>query len=474
MAEIETARGASARHSRPGAPAISDPPSGPRGNPELRRPWPAFQTDREILGYSRYVVLAAAFFAMFIISPFEYAWSSMSGHIGAIYGWSHAQVALLFTLFVIFQSLGTLPGGMLRDRFGARWTTAVSGLLAGLGIFAIALGPSYSSVVLLWCIGSFFTGFIYNNAVTTGNKWFSDRRGLMTGLIAGAFSWGSLPFIFPIRAIPHTAAPSVFFHVVYAMAAVIAGVSLIAALFLKDPPPGWKPLGWQPKATAARRPSDHQYSVGEALKTWQMWVLIASFILISSAGLAGISKMVAYSNSFKFTATAATAAAGGIAIANGFGKLTLGALSERFGCENMMISAYVACGLLLFLTIFAGFHHHELPFVGAAILAIFCWASLFSLFPITIGHYYGEAAAGGNYGVLYAIAKIPGGIYGGILSTILVTAHGFSFAIGVAAVMAIAAGLLVIPLKFRPPVWNPAQDGSPDGRPAGQAVGRAF
>jgi hypothetical protein len=31
------------------------------------------QTDREILGYSRYVVLAAAFSAMFIISPFEYA-----------------------------------------------------------------------------------------------------------------------------------------------------------------------------------------------------------------------------------------------------------------------------------------------------------------------------------------------------------------------------------------------------------------
>ena len=40
-------------------------------------------SDREILGYSRYVVLVAAFFAMFVISPFEYAWSTMSGHIGA-------------------------------------------------------------------------------------------------------------------------------------------------------------------------------------------------------------------------------------------------------------------------------------------------------------------------------------------------------------------------------------------------------
>lgn len=425
---------------------------------DVRAGGPAVLSDRDILGYSRYVVLAAAFFAMFIISPFEYAWSSMSGHLGATYHWSHEQVALLFTLFIIFQSIGMLPGGMLRDRFGPRWTTALSGLLSGLGLFALALGPSYPLVVVLWSIGSFFTGFIYNNAVSTGNKWFPDRRGVMTGIVAGAFSWGSLPFIFPIRAIPHNAPPAVFFNVIYIMAAVIGGVAMLSAAFMKDPPPGWRPAGWQPKRKASARPSEHHYTVGQALKTWQMWVLIASFVLISSAGLAGIGKMVGYSNSFKFTATAATAAAGGIAIANGFGKLIVGALSERLGRENMMIASYVLCGLLLFVTIFAGFHHRQTLFVCAAILAIFFWASLFSLFPITIGHYYGEAEAGGNYGVLYAIAKGSGGLYGGILSAILIRQHGFPFAITVAGIMAIVAGLILVPLKFRPPVWETAAE----------------
>lgn len=416
----------------------------------------AHPSDREILGYSRYVVLVAAFFAMAIISPFEYAWSSMSGHIGGIYGWSQEQIGWLFTLFVILQSIGTLPGGVLRDRFGPRWTTAVAGLFSGLGLLALALGPSYALVVGLWCIGSFFTGFIYNNAVITGNKWFPDRRGVMTGLIAGAFSWGSLPFIFPIRAIPHNAPPQVFLDVVYIMAGILAGVAIVAGLLMKDPPPGWRPAGWVPRRTAVRRPSQHHYTVGEALRTWQMWVLIVSFVLISSAGLAGISKMVGYSNSFKFAATAATAAAGGIAIANGFGKLILGSLSERFGPENMMITAYTLCGLLLFVSIYAGVSHQERLFVFAAIAAIFFWASLFSLFPIAIGHYYGEMAAGGNYGVLYAIAKGSGGFYGGILSTVLIRQHGFSVAIGVAGLMAVVAGLIIIPLRFRPPVWREA------------------
>ena len=36
---------------------------------------------------------------------------------------------------------------------------------------------------MLWCIGSFFAGFIYNTAVTTANKWFPDQRGLTAGLL---------------------------------------------------------------------------------------------------------------------------------------------------------------------------------------------------------------------------------------------------------------------------------------------------
>jgi MFS transporter, OFA family, oxalate/formate antiporter len=211
---------------------------------------------------------------------------------------------------------------------------------------------------------------------------------------------------------------------------------------------------WRLSGLASRLKAAHQYTVGEALKTWQMWVLIASFVLISSAGLPGISKIVSYSDSFGFTATAATAAAGGIAIANGFGKLILGGLSERFRPENMMFVSYTLSGALLLLTIFAGQTHQEIFFVCAAILAIFFWASLFSLFPITVGHYFGETAAGSNYGVLYAIAKGSGGLYGGILSTLLISQYRFSVAIGVAAGMAILAGLIVIPLKFDPPIWR--------------------
>jgi MFS transporter, OFA family, oxalate/formate antiporter len=122
----------------------------------------------------------------------------------------------------------------------------------------------------------------------------------------------------------------------------------------------------------------------------------------------------------------------------------------------MMFLSYTLCGALLLLTIFAGHMHQEILFVCAAILAIFFWASLFALFPITVGHYFGETAAGSNYGVLYAIAKGSGGFYGGILSTLLISQYRLSVASGAAAGMAILAGLIVIPLRLNPPIWREA------------------
>ena len=412
-----------------------------------------FKSDKEILGYSRWVVFVAAFLAMSVISPYEYAWSSMAGHIGGIYHWSSTQIGWMFTLFVVFESIGTLPGGILRDKFGPRWVTIIAGLVGGVGIYATSLGPNYTFVLILWCIGSLFAGFIYNTAVTVANTWFPDKRGVVAGLMAGAFSWGSLPFIFPIQAIPKTAPDSTFFGVIYIMAVIIGGVSIVAAFFIKDPPVGWRPAGWTPKVKVAR-PSDHQYTLGQAASTWQFWLLVVSFILISSAGLAGVSQIVAYAKSFKFTAVAGTLAASGITISNGIGRVVLGGISERIGRESAAIWTYILTAVFLFLTVVAGAVHSEALFVITAIVAIFFWGPLFTLFPAMIGQYYGSLAAGSNYGLLYAIAKGSGGVYGGVLTAILVKQAGFPVAMSVSAILAIVAGLLIIPLKSSPPVWK--------------------
>ena len=50
-----------------------------------------------------------------VISPLRVCVEFYVWRLGGLYQWSHTQVGWMFTLFVIFESIGTLLGGVLRD-----------------------------------------------------------------------------------------------------------------------------------------------------------------------------------------------------------------------------------------------------------------------------------------------------------------------------------------------------------------------
>ncbi|WP_459607250.1 MFS transporter [Dickeya oryzae] len=200
------------------------------------------RTDKDILGFNRWWLFVLAFLAMSVISPYEYAWSVIAPHFAKTYGWEPTKISLMFSMFVIFQAFGTLPGGIFRDKFGPKIVSVVAGIFSGIGLLVCAFGQtlSYNIVLTVWCIGCFFCGFVYNAAITTCNKWFPDYRNITIGLISAAFSWGALPFYFPYSKHSGRCPGQCFFSMLFfIMAAVISGVIIITGLLMKDPPKGW-------------------------------------------------------------------------------------------------------------------------------------------------------------------------------------------------------------------------------------------
>ncbi|EEA0763772.1 MFS transporter [Salmonella enterica] len=413
------------------------------------------RTDKEILGFSRWWMFVLAFLAMSVISPYEYAWSVIAPHLGDIYGWESTKVSLMFTMFVICQTFGTLPGGILRDKFGPKLVSVVAGIFSGIGLLVCAFGQSvsYSVVLVVWCIGCFFCGFIYNAAITTCNKWFPDNRNITTGLMSAAFSWGALPFIFPIQSIPKNAPDSTFFNVIFVMAAIISGVIIITGLFMKDPPKGWTVTS-QKSRKLTKRPCEKQYSMGEAMCTWQFWVLIVSFVLVSGAGLTFISKSIKFASAFHFSLAAGTVMTIGIAITSGLSRVVAGWISDKIGVDKTMTIFYILCGLFSLLALYFAEAGSSTGFITSCIVSIFFWGALYSLFASIVGYYYGEVASGSNYGMLYATAKGLGGIYGGVLSAYLISTYGNPFIIIISSLMALLSGVILLPLWKHPPVWK--------------------
>lgn len=88
-----------------------------------------------------------------------------------------------------------------------------------------------------------------------------DRRGRMTGIIACALSSRSLPLIFPIPVILANSAVRVL-QVDREHDVVPAGVSIIAVLVLRAAV-GLAPAPCSPATKVIKRPSEHQFTVGE-------------------------------------------------------------------------------------------------------------------------------------------------------------------------------------------------------------------
>ena len=409
----------------------------------------------------RWGYLGAAFVAMAVISPYEYAWSSISPIVSAARGWSPASIGAIFSLFVILQSGASFPTGLLRDRLGPRALTVAGGVLAGLGLFALASGSLALAVVGFGVIGSFGVGMVYSNCINTGNKWFPDKRGLAAGLIAGAFSWGSIPFVIWIRS---SADATTFPSILGAMGVIVAALVVASGLLMRDPPVGWRaprtaqpgtaqPRTAQPrtappssasKATAAQVPA---FTLRQAVATWQFWVIYLSFVLISGAGLMTIAKIVSFAAATGHAALVGTAAAAGLAVTNGLGRPVIGRVADRFGYEVTMTASFTLAGVFLIVMTLSS---SALVFVLAALAALFFWGPLFSLFPALSGHYFGSANAAATYGVLYS-AKMVGGLWGGWASALILARYGYQTAFVIGAAMAIGSGLLILPVRRRPP-----------------------
>lgn len=408
------------------------------------------KSDREILGYSRWFVIVVAFLAMALISPYQYAWSSINPFLSEKFGWELSRIGAIYTLYMIFQAGASIPAGVLRDKYGPRSLTMIAGAVAAIGLYALTASSISIISIAFGVFGGFAVGVIYSSAVNTANKWFPDKRGVTAGLIAGAFSWGSIPFILWIRS---DATVATYTQIVWKIA-LIAGVIIIAAgYFLKDPPKGWVPHGWAASKKRVKRPCEHQFTLRETVRTWQLWVLFLSFCLVAGAGLVTVSKIVRYAEGIGFAAVVATAAAGGLAFTNGLGRPVMGWVSDHLGRENTMIFSFISAGLLTIGIYACGTINSPAGFIICTLGALFFWGPLYALFPAVCGHYYGEDYAASNYGVLYT-AKLVGGIYGGYLSALIITRYGFGTSFIIGAVMQIVAGLIIFLPKYNPPVWK--------------------
>ena len=324
-------------------------------------------------------------------------WSIFQKPLMEAYGFSPQSVSFAYTIVIAMIGLSGPIGGWLQRKAPAHIIMTVAGIGFGLGWFLTGFASTipvlYISFGLLVGVCD---GICYNLALAIATRWYPDKRGFANGVALAIMA------IYPLFTAPMGNMIIENFNV--SIAFNIVGVFCIVGFivlsrFLKMPAADFKPEGWNPPAESDTKRVKN-YTSGQMLKTPFFWTLLLFFGTVACTGCVMLST-VSLVGQVQAGMDAATGAlmVGIFAIANGTGRLGLGAISDKLGRFQTMFVA-VAVTAVIHLFLFANATSTAIFIVEACILGI-CFGGIMAIMPSVCADAYGPGNAGQNYGFMF-------------------------------------------------------------------------
>ena len=394
---------------------------------------------------NRWTVAIAGVFLQIALGA-VYAWSVFRDPLIAQFHWNISEVTRTFTISIFVLGFAAFFGGLWMNRKGPRVVAVTGAILYGLGVFL----ASFSADKLWWLylsygfIGGLGLGFGYIVPVATLVKWFPDRRGLITGIAVGGFGAGALitapvatRLIVAVGVLPTFA----YLGIAYLV------IALVAALFMQNPPDGWRPEGWTPSATQTAQRATHDYILSEALKTWQWWALWLILFLNTCAGISIISQEAPI---FKQITGATVAVASGmvgiVSLGNGVGRVFWAWVSD-------LVTRRVTFGIMFLIQVLLFWLLPKLAATSimttVAFVILMCYGGGFGTMPAFAADYFGSKNVGPIYGLMltaWGFASAFGPLY---IAHMREKVGNYSQALHVIAV--VMAVSILVPIIIRPP-----------------------
>ena len=317
-----------------------------------------------------------------------YAWSVFIPALQRQTGWSKPQLTWAFSLAIASLGLTSALASPLMQRLGARTSVRLSALLFGLGVTGAGAAIRLHSLPLLYgcygVVGGIGLGMGYVPPVTTLIRWFSDRKGLATGLAVGGFGLGALLASFMAEGLLHRFSCAGTFMI---LGLFYSLVILLAAQFLQ------LPMG--DRAVAGK-----SMKIGILFAEVRFWLLWSVFFVNIATGILLIAlARPMLEESAGLTRGAAVPAVTAVAIMglfNGLGRLGWSSLSDHLGRTHTWMLMFLVQGLM-FLILGRGASPQVLA-LGLWLISS-CYGGGFALCPALVSDTFGPENAPRIYGL---------------------------------------------------------------------------
>ena len=409
---------------------------------------------------NRWTRLIASTIAMIMIANLQYAWTFFVKPIMGATGWKLSEVQWGFTLFIAFETWMMPLSGWFMDRFGPRLFMSISALLCGLGWAGLGYAKSLPELYVLYSLAGFGAAMVYCGSTTVGLKWFPDKLGFASGIIAAGFGAGAALFIIlmtyiirvEIRVDNYRAA---FLYTGIAQAVVIF---CVAQILINPDPNDPEIAGKKPQSRFKLRSHAEQFTSIEMLQTPQFYALYAIMLMMGVGGLMATAQVSSVAGTLGIAKAVLASAVIINLLANGSGRIFWGWVSDNIGRERTMIVAFLIQALALVSVLRLG-RNSPAGFITCLAIVFFTWGEIYSIFPAVSADFFGGRNASSNYSLLYSSKGMSAILAGGLAALIFeksgswtVVFYGSATLAFLAAIMSF--GLIAMPLPTK-------QQGSP-------------
>ncbi|MBP1920268.1 L-lactate MFS transporter [Youngiibacter multivorans] len=389
---------------------------------------------------NRWSVLIAGVCANLCIGA-AYAWSVFSKPIAGVFSASPSQAALVFSIVNVSMPISMLIAGKIQDKHGPRLIFRIAGVMFGLGYIISSFATSIEFLYISYgLIGGICNGAVYSCTAVNTAKFFPDKRGLAGGLISAGLGLSSV-IIAPIAAkIIQQSGPLYTFRI---LGIVFIVVILIASLFIKAAPTGYRPEGWTPPAVAANKKKSSLVSGVEL--TWKDMLkeplFYIAWVMLLIAGIAGL-MIIGHASAigqeiFGLTPAIAAISVSILGLSNTLGRVFWGWASDKLGrfraLQVMLVMFALGLGVLATIaSTFAGF-------LACLMLIGSSYGGFFGVYPSVTGDMFGMKNMGMNWGIMFT-AFAPASIIGPLLAARVKVLNNGDYGMA----FAIAGGLSIL------------------------------
>jgi MFS transporter, OFA family, oxalate/formate antiporter len=224
-------------------------------------------------------------------------------------------------------------------------------------------------------------------------------------------------------------------------------IAIASGSFMQNPPEGWKPEGWTPTATQLSQRSDRDYTVGQALGTWQWWALCLLLSVNTMSGLSIVSQASPiFQEMGKASAPTAALLLGIMAIFNGAGRIFWAWVSD-------LTSRKIAFFLMYLVEVLLFWTYHSIGSLTLLALATFvvamCYGGAYGITPAFAADYFGPRDVGSIFGLMmlpWAFAAV----FGPLLFAYLRQTNG-NYTQALYLIAGLMTAALILPILIVPP-----------------------